>query len=139
MGTPSSSRIPLAARDVHELQPSLRSDRARYLSARHEPLNKGVPAFPVDRESTGRIVSLGTGRFGVLAPRAPKQRFRRPIAAVDSVEEGQRVLKEWRDARDAVVKCVAWLASFLPRAPHPAKVLGVGMSGVRARPRKDEQ
>jgi hypothetical protein len=104
---------------------------AHYLNARHEQLNRTVPVLPVERESTGRIVSLGANRFGVLAPRAPKGRWRRPIAVVDSWEEGQNVLRDWRQARDNILEFLIELAKLVPRTVAKPKW---GKSGVRARP-----
>jgi hypothetical protein len=132
MPSPSSSSF-RAAPILHRTDNSQRADGGRYLNSRHGVLNNSGPTFPVDRESTGRIITLSTGRFGVLAPRAPKERQRKPIGVVDSVDEGQRRLSDWRGGGKLIVAMVAWLASFLPHKRHAARVLGVGMTGIRRR------
>lgn len=105
-----SSSAKLRAAAVHALQRSQRVDRARYLRTRHEELNARAPALPVNRESNGRVLTLSTGRFGVLAPRAPKQRMRRPIGVAGSIGEAQLLLTAWRNGRNAIVAFVVWLA-----------------------------
>jgi hypothetical protein len=131
----SSERIRSVEPVRHASDDSGERPAAKYLSFRHGQLNGRAPALPVDRQSTGRIVSLGAGRFGVLAPRAPKGRFRRPIAAVDSMEEGQAVLRDWRQARDNIVEFVVRLAGLVPRPVAQKKwKLPWSKSGVRARP-----
>ena len=135
MSSSSSSRMLAAVPVRHNLDDSARSLRAKALQIRHGQLNNIAPALPVDRQSTGRIVSLGANRFGVLAPRAPKGRFRRPIAAVDSVEEAQLALRNWREARDNIIEFVVMLAGMMPRlASKPKWKLPWSKSGVRARP-----
>lgn len=67
--------------------------------------------MPGDRESAGRIITLSTGRFGVLAPRAPRQRKRRQLGAAGSVKEAQRILDDWREGRRLLVEeFLPWLS-----------------------------
>lgn len=135
--SPSSSPIRAAAvvSVAHEHTDSQEVDRPRYLDARHEPLPIRSLTIPRDRESTGRIVTLSTGRFGVLAPRAPKERQRRPIGVADSMDAAQTRLRNWKQGRVTVVAFVAWLANFLPRKPSAqALPAAISKSGVRAKP-----
>jgi hypothetical protein len=135
MPAPSSSRIPIADKALsHELQPTQQRPKRLVLRGRAELMSgRAVPETPFDRGSVGKIVTLSGGKFGAITPRDERGK-RRPIRTCESIAEAQLILTAWRHGRDSIVAFVAWLANFLPRKPHAARVLGVGMSGVRKKP-----
>lgn len=108
----SSASIRAAVPVRHESNDSQRVDRAKALRMRHGFLNNSGPAIPVDRESTGRIVTLGPARFGALAPRDPKGWRRRQLGAASSTEEAQRLIDNWRAGRKTIVAFVVWLSAM---------------------------
>jgi hypothetical protein len=93
-------------------------------------------APPPDRDST-RVLAMKSGRAWVVFARDADGN-RPPQKLVESMAEADDAVRAYRLAQ-FVQPLLTWLAGFLPRKPHPARVLGVGMSGIRrAPPRRGE-
>jgi hypothetical protein len=104
----SSSSIPAAP--IHGEESSVQNVRAKALRIRTEGLNWTAVAPVATRESVGRIVSLSTGRLGVLSPRDARGK-RRPLGVVGSPTDAQQRIADFKH-RKLIADFVARLSGL---------------------------
>jgi hypothetical protein len=108
----------------------------KHIGLRPHSLPPSQVAQPPRALDSCRLIAHPSGRVGVIFARDADGK-RQTQKLVASIDEAQKLVKEWRAnraARAGVLAFVAWLANFLPHTPRPSNHGPHSKSGIRARP-----